>query len=112
MDILVKGIKATISFIRPMPADGIWQKKDQISVWLDLETHLPMGGTIGFGVSLPAIYCYSRGSFLDALTKAADKRAGEIIEQSEKERALQMEGRERLAKLQALVNDLEKELAE
>lgn len=108
MEILVKGIKATIGFIRPDPAT-IFRREDQIGVWLDLEKPLPGGGTIGFGVSLPAIH-YSRESFLDALVKAADGRATAIIERGQEDRQRELEEKERLAKLQALVSDIEKEL--
>ncbi len=110
MDILVKGIKATIAFIRPEPA-GIFHREDSISVWLDLEDPLPSGGTIGFGVYLPAIH-YSRESFLDTLVKAANEEATRIITGSASQTARQLQEKERLAKLQALVSDLERTLAE
>lgn len=111
MEILVKGIKATIGFIRPVLGDPSWRTKDHISVWLDLEVPLPMTGTVGFGVWLPAV-SYSRPAFLDALTKSADKQATGIIEQCLKARQGALKEKERVAKLQALVSDLEKELAE
>jgi hypothetical protein len=111
MDILVKGIKATIAFIRPEPATTFpFHREDQISVWLDLEKPLPGGGTVGFGVYLPATH-YSRESFLDALVKAADERATNIIERGQEDRERELQEKKRLADLQALISDLEKELA-
>lgn len=107
MEILVKGIKATIAFIRPEPAEPFFHHEDSISIWLDLEKPLPGGGLIGFGVSLPAVH-YSRESFMDALAKAADEQATGIIEQP----LGALKEKERLANLQALISDLEKELAE
>jgi len=111
MDILIKGIKAKIASVKPLLAEGFLSFEDKISFWLDLEGPLPGTAVMGFGVYLPPI-AYTKATFLDALSKAADEVATHIIEESQKDRALHMKDKERLTRLTLLVNDIEKMLAE
>lgn len=76
-EVEVLGHKASIWLGRSVVADGIWRKEDCIVVHIDFGEK-PVGGTISFGIELPAKH-YSREEFLKAVEEEGSDRLAGII---------------------------------